>query len=81
MTSRGACSHRHVFWLTIVRLILYVLICVQQTIEEGDGRSRQLSGGVVVYDSEKSSETKQILSSKDANHKNKKKKEKKNGPR
>lgn len=36
------------------------------------GRSRQPSGGVVFYDSKKSSGTKQILSSKAANHKNRK---------
>lgn len=72
MTSQRACSHRRTFWHTILRFILYLIICLQQAIEVRGGRSRQPSGGVVFYDSKKSSGTKQILSSKAANHKNRK---------
>lgn len=72
MTSQRACSHRRTFWYTILHFILYLIICLQQAIEVSGGRSRQPSGGVVFYDSKKSSGTKQILSSKAANHKNRK---------
>lgn len=70
MTSQRACSHHRTFWHTILRFILYLIICLQQAIEVSCGRSQQPSGGVVFYDSKKSSGTKQILSSKAANHKN-----------